>query len=343
MRATGSWHGDVDTGKESVWGNEIYNPERLKFFDQHLKGIFPREDDPPVRLYVMGTGDGTKTEEGHLNHGGYWRDEAEWPLARTQFQTLYLHDDGSLDPFASEEDDSSLTYTYDPEHPVPTVGGQLVGMFKITSPEDGGPALDDVPAFLDQWTLARNNLGEVIAAGGFHQKEGPEWLGAREPYPLLKDRPDVLAFETDPLEDDTEVTGEVSVKLWVSSTAVDTDITVKLIDVYPESDDYPDGYHLNLTDTIRRMRYRNSWTEPAMMTPGEPVEVTITMWPVSNVFKKGHRIRVDISSSNFPRFDVNPNTGEPVGRHTKMIRADNTIYTSADLASRVILPIIPAE
>ena len=76
MRATGSWHGDVDTGKASVWGNEIYNPERLKFFDRHLKGITAPEDDPPVRLYVLGTGDGTKTAEGHLNHGGYWRDEA---------------------------------------------------------------------------------------------------------------------------------------------------------------------------------------------------------------------------------------------------------------------------
>jgi predicted acyl esterase len=342
MRATGSWHGDVDTGKASVWGNEIYNPERLEFFDRHLKGITVAEDDPPVRLYVLGTGDGTKTAEGHLNHGGYWRDEAEWPPARTQFQTLYMHEDGSLDPFASEDEDGSLTYTYDPEHPVPTVGGQLVGMFKITSPEDGGPALDDVPPFLDQWTLARNNLSEVIAAGGFHQKEGAEWIGAEEPYPLLKDRPDVLAFETDLLEDDTEVTGEVSVKLWVSSTAVDTDITVKLIDVYPESDDYPDGYHLNLTDTILRMRYRNSWTEPEMMTPGEPVEATITLWPISSVFKKGHRIRIDISSSNFPRFDVNPNTGEPVGRHTKMVKADNTLHTSAGLMSRVILPIIPS-
>ena len=342
MRATGSWHGDVDTGKASVWGNEIYNPERLEFFDRHLKGITVPEDDPPVRLYVLGTGDGTKTAEGHLNHGGYWRDEAEWPPARTQFQTLYMHEDGSLDPFASEDEDGSLTYTYDPEHPVPTVGGQLVGMFKITSPEDGGPALDDVPPFLDQWTLARNNLSEVIAAGGFHQKEGAEWIGAEEPYPLLKDRPDVLAFETELLEDDTEVTGEVSVKLWVSSTAVDTDITVKLIDVYPESDDYPDGYHLNLTDTILRMRYRNSWTEPEMMTPGEPVEATITLWPISSVFKKGHRIRIDISSSNFPRFDVNPNTGEPVGRHTKMVKADNTLHTSAGLMSRVILPIIPS-
>ena len=342
MRAPESWHGDVDTGQESVWTNAIYNPERLRFFDQHLKGMPAAENDPPVRIYVMGTGDGTKTDRGNLNHGGYWRDEAEWPIARTEFQTLYMHEDGTLDPFASTDNDGALTYTFDPEHPVPTVGGPIVGMFEITPPEDGGPALEDVPDFMDQWTLARDNLREVVEAGGFHQKEGPQWIGARPPYPLLKDRPDVLAFETRPLDDDTEVTGEVSVKLWVSSTAIDTDFTVKLIDVYPESDDYPDGYHLNLTDTIQRMRYRNSWTDPEMMTPGEPCEVTITLWPTSNVFKKGHRIRIDISSSNFPRFDVNPNTGEPVGRHTKMIKAENTVYTSAGRASRVILPIVPS-
>lgn len=291
----------------------------------------------------MGTGDGKKTEEGHLNHGGFWRSEQEWPIARTQYQTMYLHEDGSMDPFASVEDSGEVTFTYDPENPVPTVGGQLVGMFKVLSPEDGGPSRDDVPDYLDQWTLARNNLSEVIAAGGFHQKEGPEWVGAKAPYPLLKDRDDVVTFETSDLEQDTELTGEVVVKLWVSSTAVDTDITVKLVDVYPESIDYPEGYHLNLTDTIRRMRYRDSYTDPELLTPGEPVEVTITMWPTSNVFKKGHRIRLDVSSSNFPRFDINPNTGEPVGRHTHMVKADNTIHTNATHDSRVILPIIPAR
>lgn len=291
----------------------------------------------------MGTGDGKVTPEGHLNHGGYWRDENEWPIARAQYQTLYMHDDGSLDSFEAMEDESSLSFTYNPETPVPTIGGQLVGMFKITAPEDDGPPRDDVPDFLDQWTLARNNLTEVIAAGGFHQKEGPEWIGAEEPYQLLKDRADVLTFETGPLEDDTEVTGEVMVKLWISSTAVDTDFTVKLIDVYPMSDDYPEGYHLNLTDTILRTRYRNSWTDPEMLKRGEPAELTIMLWPTSNVFKKGHRIRLDVSSSNFPRFDVNPNTGEPVGRHTKMVKAENTIHTGADHPSRIILPIVPAE
>ena len=216
-------------------------------------------------------------------------------------------------------------------------------MFGITPPEEGGPARDEVPRHLDQWTLARNNLREVIEAGGCHQQEGPRWIGAQEPYQLLRDRPDVLAFETAPVADDTEITGVVTVKLWVSSTAVDTDFTVKLIDVYPASGEYPEGYHLNLVDTIQRARYRNSWTEPELMVRGKPYELTVALWPTSNVFKQGHRIRVDVSSSNFPRFDVNPNTGEPVGRHTRMVTADNTVHTSTDHPSHVVLPIIPTH
>ena len=151
----------------------------------------------------------------------------------------------------------------------------------------------------------------------------------------------MLTFETAPVADDTEITGVVMVKLWVSSTAVDTDFTVKLIDVYPASQEYPEGYHLNLVDTIQRARYRNSWTRPELMIPGKPYQLAVTLWPTSNVFKKGHRIRVDVSSSNFPRFDVNPNTGEPVGKHTRMVTADNTVHTSAGLPSCVVLPIIP--
>ena len=289
----------------------------------------------------MGTGDGTRTGRGNLNHGGYWRHEAEWPLARARLQTWYLHQDGSLDESAPDDADSALTYTFDPRNPVPTVGGPLVGMFEIIPPEEGGPARDEVPRHLDQWTLARNNLREVIEAGGFHQKEGPQWIGAQEPYQLLRDRSDVLAFETAPVADDTEITGVVTVKLWVSSTAVDTDFTVKLIDVYPASEEYPEGYHLNLVDTIQRARYRNSWTDPEPMVPGRPYELTVTLWPTSNVFKRGHRIRVDVSSSNFPRFDVNPNTGEPVGGHTRMVTADNTVHTSTGHPSRVVLPVIP--
>ena len=187
----------------------------IPYLDEHLKGMARAEESSPVRIFVMGTGDGTRTRRGNLNHGGYWRNEAEWPLARARLQTLCLHEDGTLDESAPDDANSSLTYTVDPRNPVPTVGGPLVGMFEIIPPEEGGPTRDDVPRHLDQWTLARNNLREVIEGGGFHQKEGPQWIGAHEPYQLLGDRSDVLTFETAPVADDTEITGAVTVNLWV--------------------------------------------------------------------------------------------------------------------------------
>ena len=106
------------------------------------------------------------------------------------------------------------------------------------------------------------------------------------------------------------MTGTVEVQLWVSSTAPDTDFTAKLIDEIPPNADYPLGFDLNIGDSILRTRYRESLDHPKLMKPGEVVPVTITLYPTANVFKKGHRIRVDVSSSNYPRFDVNPNTGD---------------------------------
>jgi uncharacterized protein len=131
------------------------------------------------------------------------------------------------------------------------------------------------------------------------------------------------------------------VKLWASTTAVDTDFTAKLIDVYPPNADYPDGYALNLSDSIIRVRYRDSREHAELMTPGEVYELTIVPYPIGNVFKAGHRIRLDISSSNFPRFDVNPNTGEPLGLSTRMVTADQAIYHDADHPSQIVLPVIP--
>ena len=107
---------------------------------------------------------------------------------------------------------------------------------------------------------------------------------------------------------------------------MDTDFTAKLIDVYPPNPDYPLGFDLNIGDSIVRMRYRDSLEKAELMKPGEVYQVTIHLYPTSNVFAKGHRIRVDVSSSNFPRFDVNPNTGEPLQQHRRMVPADNTVY-----------------
>ena len=162
--------------------------------------------------------------------------------------------------------------------------------------------------------------------GGFDQREAPGFHGCRAPYLPLGSRADVLVFQTGPLPEAVEVTGPIEVHLWVATSAVDTDFTAKLIDVYPPSAWYPQGYALNLTDSIARLRYRNGRERGELVTPGEPVQLTITLYPTSNLFMTGHRIRLDISSSNFPRFDVNPNTGEAIGRERRRVVADNTVF-----------------
>jgi putative CocE/NonD family hydrolase len=111
--------------------------------------------------------------------------------------------------------------------------------------------------------------------------------------------------------------------------------------VHPPNADYPQGYAMNLTDGILRCRYRRSWEGPELLEPGEVAEITIEPMPTSNLFKKGHRIRLDVSSSNFPRFDVNPNTGEPEGRSQRRQAAVNRVHLSAGTPSRLLLPIVP--
>ena len=181
----------------------------------------------------------------------------------------------------------------------------------------------------------------IMEAGGFDQRESNHFYGCRPPYLPLAARPDVLVFQTEPLEEDLEVTGPISVRLWIDSSAADTDFTAKLLDVYPPSQDYPEGYALNLTDGIFRCKFRNSWEEPELMEPGEVYAVTIELMPTSNLFLAGHRIRLDVSSSNFPRFDVNGNTGENPGRSPVKVSAKNQVYHDAERPSHVMLPIIP--
>jgi hypothetical protein len=140
-----------------------------------------------------------------------------------------------------------------------------------------------------------------------------------------------------------EVTGRLIVKLWGSSDGSDTDFTAKLIDVYPPNRDYPAGVDLIVADSIVRARYRDSLKAPKMLVPGQPAEFTIEMYPTSLVFRRGHRIRLDISSSNFPRFDVNPNTGEPLNQQRRWRVAENTVYHDAQRPSHIILPVVPAK
>ncbi|MFC1886329.1 CocE/NonD family hydrolase [Thermodesulfobacteriota bacterium] len=129
--------------------------------------------------------------------------------------------------------------------------------------------------------------------------------------------------------------------MYASSSALDTDFTAKLIDVYPPNEDYPDGYALNVADGILRARYRDSREKAELMTPGEIYQFAIEPQPTSNIFKAGHRIRLDISSSNFPHYDINPNTGGPLGTDRAMMVAHNSIYYDADHPSHILLPVIP--
>jgi len=319
-KTTQTHAGDVDFGPESVVP-DFYKGFHLRWFDCFLKGERNGvEREPAIRLFIMGTGDGHKDGNGRLFHGGYWRTEEDWPLPGTRFTNYYFHQDGSLSPELQGTDESPTTYTYDPGHPVPTIGGALAA----SEP--------------------------VLTGGAFDQREkeykgdpGKGFFGSRPPYLPLKARPDVVVFQTEPLKEDVEVTGPIVVKLYASSTAVDTDFTAKLVDVYPPSRDFPTGFEMNLTDGIIRARYRNSPGRQELMIPGEIYEFLIEPFPTANVFKKGHRIRIDVASSNFPKFDVNPNTGEPLGMERRKVKADNTVYHDSTHPSHVVLPIIPAK
>jgi putative CocE/NonD family hydrolase len=308
-----SFAGDVEFGPAATLDDNLAPDHldlRLRWFDRWLKGHGP-DDDPPVRLFVMGGGSGRRNRDGRMEHGGAWRNAADWPLPETRYVPYYCHGGGKLLPGRPAEGAPPLAYEFDPHHPVPSVGGT------ITSGEP------------------------VMRGGAFDQREGPSFFGSQQPYLPLAARPDIMVFETEILTQDLAVIGPISAILWVASDCPDTDFTFKLIDVYPRSEDYPDGFAMNLTDGILRARYRDSWEQPAPLPPGQPVRIVIDAFPTANLFKRGHRIRLDISSSNFPHFDVNPNTYAPEGQGLVFRTATNQIFIDSGRPSHVVLPIIP--
>ena len=336
MRGESSSMADVDFGPDALWGFARYNPERERFFDRWLKGVANGiEAEPPVRIFVMGGRDGRRNAAGKMNHGGVWRTEHEWPLARTQLTPYYLRAGGQLATEAPAEQNATRKFTFDPSNPVPTLGGTVTGFFEEIKFDQ---AMDP---FWEKYFPPWARMRQIIAGGPVHQQEQPGIVGCKPPYLPLAMRPDVLVFQTPPLVAAVELTGETRVKLWISSSAVDTDFTAKLIDVCPPNADYPAGYHMFLCDSILRCRYRSSFEREELMTPGEIYPIEIVLPPVSNLFQAGHRIRIDISSSNFPRFDLNPNTGEPMGRHTATMLAHNAVHLDAGHPSHAVLPVIP--
>jgi putative CocE/NonD family hydrolase len=307
---TQSFAGEAEFGPDAALD---FPALHLRWFDRWLKGIDNGIDrQPPVRIFVMGGGDAHKTPEGRVFVGGHWRDEQEWPLPRASSMPYYLHPGGTLSTEKPATGPSSTHYLFDPEHPVPTLGGNI------------------------------SSNGVLMFAGAADQRCRKDFWMCEDERPLSA-RNDVLLFETPPLDRDMEVTGRLIVKLWASSSAPDTDFTAKLIDAYPPSLDFPAGIDLNVADSIVRARYRDSLEKATLMNPGEVYSFNIEMYPTSLVFKRGHRIRLDISSSNFPRFDVNPNTGEPLNDNRRRAVAENAVYHDSEHPSHILLPVIPAS
>lgn len=299
-----TYAGDVDFGPDAAIP-DFFNDFKRRWFDRHLKDA--PTNRKPVRLFVMGTGDGRKDEAARLVHGGYWTEADDWPIPGAQSVAWYFNGDGSLTTDAPTAGDSATTYTFDPEHPVPTLGGNVSGR---------------------------------VNDGAYNQRERADFPASRPPYLPLRSRDDVVVFQTPPLEEDVTVVGPIEVVLYASSTALDTDFTAKLVDVYPPSEHFPAGFDMNISDALIRASYRDGRHERDLIEPGEVYKLVIRPFATANVFKKRHRIRVDISSSNFPRFDVNPNTGEPLGQNRRSITADNTVYHSEEYPSHVVLPVM---
>lgn len=310
-----TYSGDAEFGPQatldSVYGCDFLDI-RKRWFDCWLKGEANGvADEPAVRVFVMGGGSGRKNAAGRLEHGGQWIAGSDWPLPEAMETPYHLHADGGLsrDPAAP----GSITYVSDPKNPVPTIGGAF---------SSGEP---------------------VMSAGGYDQVEGPRFFGCREPYLPLASRPDVCVFQTEPLAEDTVVAGPVAARIWVRSDAPDTDLHIKLIDVYPASEDYPQGFALNLTHGILRLSFREGVDKRHLLEPGKAYEVEVRCFPTANLFKAGHRIRLDVQSSNFPLVDVNPQTGENPVEARDWQLARNTLLMGPDHPSQLVLPLLSVD
>jgi hypothetical protein len=312
--------GDIDFGPQATLDGNIavdYLQMRLDWFGRWLKGETPVAEEHRVRVFLMGGGDGARNEDGRLNHGGRWIQSDHWPCANVSEQVLrlaWLDGRGHLSEIAQTEG-THKEYRYDPRDPVPTIGGALTS-------------------------------GEPIMHGGmFDQRVTPDiFVVKQDPSSSrLAERPDVLVFEGDTLTADLAIVGAVEVDLFVSSDCPDTDFTVKLVDLHPPTPDYPEGYALNITDGILRMRYRDGWDREVMMRPDVVYPITVRMLATANLFKAGHRLRIDISSSNFPQFDINPNTGEPEGDWQNTRVATNRVHMGGLHLSKVRFPVLGFE
>ncbi len=226
-----------------------------------------------------------------------WRYESEWPLARTQYADYYLHSNGSANTLGG---DGALNPSESIDEPFDSY---------VYDPKD--PVR--IHYNIDVWSLAAQ---------------------MKDRHPVEK-RKDVLVYTSVPLEKDTEITGPITVTLFAASSAVDTDFTAALIDVFPN------GYLHLLQEGIQRASYRESDREPTFLQPEKIYRYNIDLWATSYVLKAGHKVRVEISSSNFDRFDRNLNTGAEFGMTSETVKATQNIYHSEEYPSHITLPVIP--
>lgn len=303
--------GDVNFGHQAAMD---VNRLQLDWFDHVLQGKDNGMlETSPVRIFLMGGGTERRGEGGRLDHGGQWLREKAWPPPEATPRPFYLHPDGTLSEDKSASGEAEFTqFAYDPAHPVPTVGGKI----------DSGVQ------------LFPQGAQNQILAGAIP--------GCPNVMPLSARR-DVLVFQTPPLTAPVDIAGPVTVELWISSSAPDTDFTAKLIDVIPPNADYPDGYAMNLADRITRVRSDGDRTRSRLLAPSEVRKVTVDLIATANHFAAGHRIRVDISSSNFPFFDANPNTGETQEHQTHQQVALNRVHHTVQRPSHILLPIWTAR
>ncbi len=287
--------GEVDFGPDARFD---YKGEMLRWFDHTLKnkrGDF--DSSPAVRYFVMG-----------LNR---WRTADDWPPKTVAYRELYFDSrprgaarslfDGGLSWTPVVENAPPARFVHDPDQPVESVGGAT--LYSLTAQRPGDP-------------LGWNELN--AEAGSRDQRE-------------IEDR--CLTFTSDPLDRDLEVTGPVVAKLFISSSALDTDFVVRLTDVFP------DGRSMLVCDGIQRARYRDSNYRPSLLDPVKVYELTVDLWATSHLFRRGHRIRAVVNSSNFPRFDVNPGTGESGATATTTVIAENAVYLDRAHSSHLVLPV----
>lgn len=272
-------------GRDYGAGRENVAEASVRWLDYVLRGEGNGvESEPPIKVFTMGVNE--------------WRYYEDWPPSDAPVEEVYLHNSsedrfGALDLTPPVEEPPSR-YVYDPDDPMPTLGGNHSIWFHHT----------------------------LVPVGSFD-------------HSAHEKRPDVLVFSTDALAADTEVTGPVDVGFWASSDAPDTDWTAILLDVEP------DGTPYNVTMGILRARYRRGIYEPPeLLTAGKVEKYTLHLMPTSYVFEQGHRIRLHLSSSNFPLWDRNPNTGGHIATETCTRPAHQTVYHDRERPSHLLLPVV---